>query len=111
MTQAARWSVLLLPVLGILAVDPSLGDFHAVKYVVLMGGAFVCVALALDTRLRWSSVSLALFVFVGVRGLMLWNSPVPGRALRWFGLLLALVLAHHAACATTPRRWLRHWRR
>jgi tetratricopeptide (TPR) repeat protein len=105
--QAARWSVLLLPVLGVLAVDPSPGDFHAVKYVVLMGGAFVCVALALDTRLAWSRVSLALFVFVAVRGLMLWNSPVPGRALRWWSLLLALVLVHHAACATTPRRWLR----
>ncbi|MHC4818682.1 MAG: O-antigen ligase family protein, partial [Planctomycetota bacterium] len=107
MTQAARWSVLLLPVLGILAVDPLPGDFHAVKYVVLMGGAFVCVALALDSRLAWSRLSVALFVFVAARGLMLWNSPIPGRALRWWSLLLALVLVHHAACATTPRRWLR----
>jgi len=105
--QAARWSILLLPVLGILACDPLPGDFHAVKYLALMGGAFACVALALDTRLAWSRVSLALFVFVAVRGLMLWNSPVPGRALRWWSLLLALVLVHHAACATTPRRWLR----
>ncbi|MHC4972483.1 MAG: O-antigen ligase family protein [Planctomycetota bacterium] len=107
MKQAARWPVLLLPVLGILAVDPVPGDWHAIKYVVLTAGAFVCVVLALDTRLAWSRVSLALFVFVAVRGLMLWNSPLPGRALRWWGLLLALVLAHHAACATTPRRWLR----
>jgi tetratricopeptide (TPR) repeat protein len=105
--QAARWSILLLPVLGILAVDPLTGDYHAFKYVALMGGAFLCVALALDTRLAWSRVSLALFIFVSVRGLMLWNSPVPGRALRWWSLLLALVLVHHAACATTPRRWLR----
>jgi hypothetical protein len=106
-TRAARWSVLLLPVLGILAVDPLPGDYHAVKYAVLMGGAFVCVALALDARAAWSRVSLALLVFVAVRGVMLWNSPMPGRALRWWGLLLALALVHHAACATTPRRWLR----
>jgi O-antigen ligase len=106
-TSAARWSVLLLPVLGILAVDPSPGDWHAVKYVVLMGGAFLCVALSLDSRLAWSRLTLALFVFVAVRAFMLWNSPLPGRAVRWWGLLLALVLVHHAACATTPRRWLR----
>ena len=42
-----RWLFLLLPVLGILAVDPTAGDYHAAKYVALMGGAFVCIALSL----------------------------------------------------------------
>ncbi|MHC4548987.1 MAG: O-antigen ligase family protein [Planctomycetota bacterium] len=102
-----RWAVLLLPVLGILVVDPSPWNFHAVKYFVCMAGAFVCVALGLDARrLTGSQVSVALWIFVAVRGFMLWRSPVSGRALRWWSLLLALTLVHHVACATTTRRWL-----
>ena len=103
-----RWAFLLLPVAGLLLFDPVAADDHAVKQAVLMAGALVCVALSFEARrFAWSQVSLALWVFVAVRGVMLLNSPMTGRSLRWFGLLLALTIAHHAACATTPRRWLR----
>jgi len=103
-----RWSVLLLPVAGLLAIDPWSGpDDHAVKYVVLAAGAFVCVAASIEARtIAWSSASLALWVFLAVRGVMLLRSPVTPRSFRWWMLLLALALVHHAACAAAPRRWL-----
>ncbi len=104
-----RWAVLLLPVAGLLVTDPWGGlDDHALKYVVLAAGAFVCVACSLEAgRISWSSASLALWVFVAVRGAMLLRSPVTPRSFRWWSLLLALALVHHAACAAAPRRWLR----
>jgi len=104
-----RWAVLLLPAAGLLAIDGS-GDAHALKLVVLLAAAFACCAAALERRrLAWSSVAWALWIFVAVRGLMLVRSPMTGRALRWFALLVALALAHHAACAAAPRRWLAAW--
>lgn len=104
-----RWAVLLLPVAGLLAMDPWGGpDDHALKYVVLAMGAFVCVACSLEARrIAWSPASLALWVFVAARGVMLLRSPVTPRSLRAWLLLLALALVQHAACAAAPRGWLR----
>lgn len=104
-----RWAFLLLPVAGIVACDPWGGpDDHAIKYVILAAAAFACVGCSLEARrLSWSSVSLALWIFVAVRGIALLRSPMPPRSLRWWSLLLALALVHHAACAAVPRRWLR----
>jgi len=104
-----RWAVLLLPVAGILAYDPWGGiDDHAIKYVVLAGCAFACVACSLEARrIAWSRASLALLVFVLLRGVMLLRSPVTPRSFRWWTLLLALALVHHAAAAAVPRGFLR----
>jgi O-antigen ligase len=91
--------------------DPGSGpDDHAIKYVILSAGAFVCVATSLQTRrLAWSPASLALWIFVAVRGVMLFRSPMPPRSLRSWLLLLALAAVHHAACASAPRDWLRRY--
>ena len=103
-----RWTFLLLPVAGILAYDPSGGlDGFAPKTVVLALGAFACVACSLEARrVAWSRVSLALWAFVLVRGVMLLRSPVPPHSLRAWLLLVALALANHAACAAVPRAFL-----
>ncbi|MFI5401575.1 MAG: O-antigen ligase family protein, partial [Planctomycetota bacterium] len=102
------WAVLLLPVAGLLALDPSGGpDDHAIKYLVLAAGAFFCVACSLEgKRIAWTNVSLALWAFVIVRGVMLLRSPLPPRSLRAWLLLVSLALVHHAAAAATTRRWL-----
>jgi len=106
-----RWAFLLLPLLGLFAADALPPDGHALKSALLMAGCFACVACALEARrVAWAPLlSAALWIFVAVRGWMLLHSPMTGRSLRWWSLLLALVLAHHAACAAVPRRWLRTW--
>ncbi|HEX5137153.1 MAG TPA: O-antigen ligase family protein [Planctomycetota bacterium] len=105
-----RWVFLLLPVAGILACDPAGGlDDFAPKYVALALAAFACVACSLEARrLAWSKASAALWIFVAVRGMMLLRSPVPPHVLRDWLLLVALALAHHAACAAVPRGFLRN---
>jgi len=88
---------LLLPVLGILAVDPGAFDFWACKEVVLIGVAALYLFVAPATTVLVTRVSLALLVFAAVRGFMLLRSPLPGDAVRAWGLLLALTFVHHFA--------------
>jgi tetratricopeptide (TPR) repeat protein/O-antigen ligase len=103
-----RALVLLLPLLGIAAVDPVAFDYFAVKSLVLVVGCAVCVAIAMfRRRFAWTDISWALWLFVGVRGAMLLNSPMPGRAVRDWTLLVALVAFHHAACGLSARATLR----
>lgn len=97
-----RWLVLLLPPVAILAVDPVAFDYHAAKYAALMAGAVLCLIAA--RRCSWTTLSLALWIFVAVRGLMLIDSPMPGRSIRWWGALVALVFVHQSGAG---RRWLR----
>jgi O-antigen ligase len=93
-------------VLGIVVVDPVPFDYQAVKSLALMVGAALCLGGALAARrFGGSSLSIALWVFVAVRGAMLLNSPMTNEAVRSWGLLLALVLVHHAASGAATRTW------
>ena len=91
----SRWAVLLLPLLPILAFDTVAFDYHAIKYVAALGGAAICIGAALARRsLSWTNLGWALAFFLAVRGFMVMNSPMPGEAVRWWALLLALCLVH-----------------
>jgi len=105
--KATRAAFLLLPLAGILAVDATAFDFHAVKYVVLALVATATLASAFAAGLfAWTNLSLPLWIFVATRGVELLRAPPSGRALRWFALLLTLTLVHHAVAAAAPRKWL-----
>ncbi|MHC4340611.1 MAG: tetratricopeptide repeat protein [Planctomycetota bacterium] len=101
-------ALLLLPVLGVLLIDPLPADFFAVKQVGLMAGSIVCIALALRRgRLAWSPVGWALWFFVGVRAVMLLHSPMTGEAVRWWSLVLVLAVIYQITIALPDRRQLR----
>lgn len=105
--KATRAAFLLLPVAGIFAVDATAFDFHAIKYLALALVATGVLASAFAAGLfAWTNLSLPLWIFVTTRGVELLRAPPSGRALRWFALLLALTLVHHAVAAATPRKWL-----
>ncbi|MHC4940572.1 MAG: O-antigen ligase family protein [Planctomycetota bacterium] len=105
--KLTRAAFLLLPLAGILAVDPVPFDFHAVKFVVLAVVALVALGGAVAAGLfAWTNLSLPLWLFVAVRGVELLRAPPSGRALRWWGLLLTLTVVHHVVAAAAPRAWL-----
>jgi len=108
-----RWGLLLLPALGLLAIDPVFVDFHAFKEVVLGGGALACGLLCLlvaargsRPRLCWSPITLAVWGFLAVRGWMALRSRGSGEEERAFALLVALALAHTLAISVAPPGWL-----
>ena len=100
----ARNVFLLLPLVGIAAADFAAFDYHAPKYAALMVAALAGLGVAIyQRRFAWTSLALVLWAFVAVRGTMLLRSPLPGEAVRWWGLLLALAFWHHAACGLASR--------
>jgi len=105
--KATRAAFLLLPLAGILTVDGTAFDFHAVKYFALALVATAALASAFAAGLfAWTNFSVPLWLFVGVRGIELLRAPPSGRALRWYALLVVLTLVHHAVAAAAPRKWL-----
>ncbi|MHC4848702.1 MAG: hypothetical protein ACYTEG_09635, partial [Planctomycetota bacterium] len=106
--KLTRAAFLLLPLAGVLAVDPVPFDFHAIKFAVLALVALVTIGGAVAAGLfAWTNLSLPLWIFTAVRGVELLRAPPSGRALRWWGLLLALTVVHHVVAAAAPRAWLR----
>ena len=105
--KATRAAFLLLPLAGVFAVDPVSFDFHAIKFLAigLIAAATLASAVAAGV-FAWTNLSLPLWIFAGVRGIELLRAPPSGRALRWYGLLLGLILAHHVIAAAAPRKWL-----
>jgi len=105
-----RKTLLLLPIAGLLAYGADAFDNHAIKYPALMIAiAAALVAALAKRRLAWTNLSVALWLLVAVEGVMVLRSPLPGRALRWWGLLLGLTLWHHAASGLCSRRqFFRH---
>ena len=105
--KATRAAFLLLPVAGILAVDSTAFDFHAIKYLALALVATAALASAFAAGLfAWTNLSIPLWILVATRGIELLRAPPSGRSLRWFALLLGLTLVHHAVAAAAPRKWL-----
>jgi tetratricopeptide (TPR) repeat protein len=105
--KATRAAFLLLPLAGVFAVDGIAFDFHAIKFVALGLVAAAALAGAFAAGLfAWTNLSLPLWIFAGVRGIELLRAPPSGRALRWYALLLTLILAHHVIAAAAPRKWL-----
>jgi len=105
--KATRAAFLLLPIAGILVVDDVTFDFHAVKYLALALVATAALGSAFAAGLfAWTNLSLPFWIFAGVRGVELLRAPPSGRALRWYALLLSLILVHHAVAAAAPRKWL-----
>ncbi|MGQ0614893.1 MAG: O-antigen ligase family protein [Planctomycetaceae bacterium] len=108
-----RWGLLLLPALGLLAIDPVFVDFHAFKEVVLGGGALLggllCLADAARgarAQLAWSPVTLVLWGWVAVRGWMALRSEGSGEEERAWIVLFALALAHTLALSVAGPAWL-----
>ena len=113
--RATRAAFLLLPLAGVLAVDPVAFDFHAIKFLAIGLVAAATLGAACAAGLfALTSLSLPLWLFAGVRGIELLRAPPgadpsadpSGRALRWYALLLGLTLAHHVIAAAAPRKWL-----
>lgn len=109
--KLSRGAFLLLPLIGVFAVDPLPYDFHAIKYLLLGVCALAVVAGAVrGGLLARTELTIPIVVFLAVRFFDLWRvsggSPATSRASREFGLLLALGIVHHVLAAAAPRRWL-----
>ncbi|MEE8107294.1 MAG: O-antigen ligase family protein [Planctomycetota bacterium] len=103
-----RWTHLLLLFAAVLAFDPVSFDDHAVKALVIgvvAAGLFFLSPVA-KPRLAWTDVSLAVCVFVAVRGAMLLRGPLPAESWRAWIVLGALALVFHIAAGTIEKRWL-----
>jgi len=106
-----RWAALLLPVAGLLVFDLVAFDVDAIKtFLLVAGSALVFLSAALSRGrapgLTWTNVSLALWIFLGARGLAVAMAPGGGAAWQAWLLLVALVFVHHLAAAQIPRAFL-----
>ena len=81
-----RWTALLLPIAGLLVFDRVAFDVDAVKTFLLVAGCALVLLLGALARngapcLTWTNVSLALWIFVGARGLAV--AIAPGSGVAW----------------------------